>query len=135
MTPWTAALQASLSFTISQGLLKFMSIEWVMLSNHLIRFCPSLLLPSIFPSIGIFPKESVLCIKWPKCWASTLTAVLPVNIQGSSPLGLTDLISSQCKELSSIFPAPSFEASILWYSAFFIVQLSRLYMTNGSVVA
>ena len=71
-TPWTAALQTSLSFTISQSLLKFMSIESVMLSNHLILCHPLLFLPSIFPSISIFSSESVLCIRWPKyCSFST----------------------------------------------------------------
>ena len=68
VTPWTAARQASLSFTISQGLLKLMSIESVMPSNHLILCYPLLLLPSIFPSIRVFSSESVLCIRWPKYW-------------------------------------------------------------------
>ena len=67
-TPWIAALQASVSVTNSQSLLKFMSIESVMPSNHLILYCPLLLLPSIFPSIRVFSNESVLCIKWPKYW-------------------------------------------------------------------
>ena len=70
--PWTAACQASLSFTISQSLLKLMSTESVMPSNHLILYCPLLLLPSIFPSISIFSNESLqmsLCIKWPKYWS------------------------------------------------------------------
>ena len=68
VTPWTAACQASLSFTNSQSLLKFMSIELVMLSHHLILCCPLLLLPSIFPSIRVFSSESTLCIRWPKYW-------------------------------------------------------------------
>ena len=67
-TPWTAAHQSSLSFTISQSLLKFMPIESVMLSNHLILCCP-LLLSSVFPSIRVFSSESVLCNRWPKCWS------------------------------------------------------------------
>ena len=67
MTPWTAAHQASLSFTISRSLLKLMSIKLVMLSNHLILCCP-LLLPSIFPSIRVFTNESGLCMRWPKYW-------------------------------------------------------------------
>ena len=66
--PWTAACQASLCFPISQSLLKFMSIEPVMLSNHLILCCPLLLLSSVFPSIRVFSSESALCIRWPKCW-------------------------------------------------------------------
>ena len=68
-TPWTAAHQASLSITNSQSLLKFMSIEWVMPSNHLILCCPLLLPPSIFPSIRVFSSESVLPIRWPKYWS------------------------------------------------------------------
>ena len=67
-TPWTAACQASLSFTISQSLLKLMSIESVMLPNHLILCCPLLLLPSIFPSIRVFSIESAVCIRWPMYW-------------------------------------------------------------------
>ena len=72
MTPWTATRQASLSFTISQSLLKLMSIELVMLSNHLILWCPLLLLPSVFPSIRFFSKESALCIRWPKDWSFSI---------------------------------------------------------------
>ena len=68
VTPWAAALQASLSFTISWSLLKLMSIESVTPSNHLILCHPLLLPPSIFPSIGVFSNESVLCIRWPKYW-------------------------------------------------------------------
>ena len=70
--PWTAALQASLSFTISQSLLRFMSIELVMLSNNLI-LCYQLLLPSIFPSIRVFSNDSALCIRWPKCWSFSIS--------------------------------------------------------------
>ena len=69
MTPWTAARQASLSFTVSQSLLKFMSTELVVLSNHLIFCCPLLLLSSIFPSLRVFSNESALCNKWPKYWS------------------------------------------------------------------
>ena len=68
-TPWTAALQASLSITNSRSLLKLMSIESVMLSDHLNFCCPLLLLPSIFPSFSVFSSESVLCIRWPKYWS------------------------------------------------------------------
>ena len=68
-TPWTAALQAFLSFTISWSLFKCISLESVILSNHLILCCPLLLLPSIFPSIRVFSNESVLCIRWPKYWS------------------------------------------------------------------
>ena len=71
--PWTAACQASLSFTVSQSLLKLMSVESVMPSNHLILSCPLLLLPSIFPSIRFFSNESTLCIRWPKYWSFTFS--------------------------------------------------------------
>ena len=73
--------QALLSSTISQSLLKFMSVELVMLSNHLILCCPLILLPSVFPSIKVFSIESALCIRWPKYGASTSASVLPMNIQ------------------------------------------------------
>ena len=79
-TPWTAALQASLSITSSRSLLKLMSIELVMLSNHLIFDRPLLLLPSIFPSTRVFSNESVLCIRWPR-EVSASASVLPMNIQ------------------------------------------------------
>ena len=93
-TPWTAARQASLSFTISRSLIRLMSIESVMPSNHLILFCPCLLLPSIFSSTRVFSNGSALCIRWPKYWSFTLASVLPMNIQGWFPLGLTSHFSS-----------------------------------------
>ena len=80
-TPWTAARQASLSITKSQSLLKFMSIESVMPSNHLILCRPLLLMPSIFPNIRVFSNESVLCIKWRSIRVSASASVLPMNIQ------------------------------------------------------
>ena len=86
-TPWTAACQASLSFTSSQNLLELMSIE-LMPSNHLILCCPLLLLPSSFLSIRVFSNELTLCIRWQSIGASA--SVLPVNIQGWFPLGLID---------------------------------------------
>jgi len=78
VTPWTAARQVPLSFTVSQGLLRFISIESVMPSNHLILCCPLLLLPSIFPSTGFFSNESALCIKWPKYWSFSFS-ISPSN--------------------------------------------------------
>ena len=94
VTPWNAACQASLSITNFQNLLKLMSIESVMPSNHLILCCPLLLPPSIFPSIRVFSDESVLRIRWPKSiGVSASASVLPVNIQGWFPLELTGLIS------------------------------------------
>ena len=102
VTPWTAARQASLFFTISQNLLKFMTIELVMPSNHLILSCPLLLLPSIFPSIGVFSSESALHIRWQKYWSFSFS-ISPSNaFQGWFPLGLTDLISLLSKGLPSI---------------------------------
>ena len=86
-TSWIAALQASLSITSSQSLLKLMSIESVMPSNHFILFCPDLFPPSIFPSIRVFSNESVLHIRWPKYWSSASASVLLMNIQEWFPLG------------------------------------------------
>ena len=98
-TPWTAAHQASLSITNSRNLLKLMSIASVMPSNHLILCHPLLLLSSIFPSISVFSNESVLCIKWPEYWSFSFS-ILPMNIQGWFPWGLTGLISLKSKGLS-----------------------------------
>ena len=81
-TPWTTACQASLSFTPSWSLFKPMSIETVVPSNHLILCHPFVFLPSIFPSVRVFSKESALHIKWPKCWNLASEPVLPMNIQG-----------------------------------------------------
>ena len=100
-TPWTAACQASLSITRSWSLLKFMSIESVLPSNHLIFCHPLLLLPSVFTSIRVYSSESVLCIRWPKYWSFSFSISLP--IQDWFPLGLTGLTSLQSKELSRVF--------------------------------
>ena len=101
--PWTAARQASLSITNSQSLLKLMSTESVMPSNHLSLCRPLLLLPSIFPSIRVFSNESALCIRWPSIRLSASASVLPMNVQDWFPLGLTDLISLKSKGLSRVF--------------------------------
>ena len=103
VTPWTATCQASLSITNSRSLLKLMSIELVMPSNHLILCCPLLLLPSIFPSIRVFFNKSVLHIRWPKYWSFSFSTVLPMNIQDWFPLELNGLISLQSKEFSRVF--------------------------------
>ena len=103
VTLWTAACHAPLSFTISWSFLKFMSIESVMLSNHFILWHPLLPLPSIYSIIRLFTNESALAIKWPKYWSFTFPSVLPMNIQGWFPLGLTDLISLLFKGLSRVF--------------------------------
>ena len=102
VTPWTVAYQASLCFTMSQSLLKLISIESLIPSIYLI-LCHPLLLPSVFPSIRVFSNESDLWARWPKFGASALTSVLPVNIQDWFPLGLTGFISLQSKELSRVF--------------------------------
>ena len=120
MTPWTAAHQASLSFTISQSLLKLMSIEWMMPSNHCILCCPLLLLPSISPSIRIFfPSESAFTSGGQSIGASASASVLPMNIQDWFSLGLTGLISLLSKGLSRVF-----FSTILWKHRFFVSQPS-----------
>ena len=103
VTPWTVSHQASLSFTISWSLLKLMSIESVMPSNHLIICCLLLLLPSVFSTTGSFPMSWLFTSGGQCTGASASASVLPVNIQGWFPLGLTDLISWQSKGLSTVF--------------------------------
>ena len=120
VTPWTAALQASLSFTISQSLLKLMSTEMVMPSNHLILCHPLLLLPSVFPSIRVFSNESALCIRWPK-YRSFNFNVDPSNEHPgliSFRMDWLDLLAVQ-GTLKRILHHHSSKASILWHSAFF----------------
>ena len=105
-TPWTAAFQASLSITISWSLLKLMSTGSMMLSIHLILCCPLLLLPSVFPSIWVFPNDGkswLLSSGGKSIGASASASDLPINIQGSFPLGLTGLFSLQSKGLSRVF--------------------------------
>ena len=102
VTPWTAALQASLSFTVSWGSLKFMSTESMVLSNHLILCCPLLQL-SIFPSIRVFSSESALHIRWPKYGSFSFSLNPCSDIQGLFPLGLTGLLPLLSKGLSRVF--------------------------------
>ena len=104
-TPQTVACQAPLSSAVSLSLLKFMAIESVILSNHLILCFPLLLLPSVFPSIRVFSNGSGLLSRWPKYLSSA--SVLPMNIQDGFPLGLSGLNSLQCKELSRVFSSTS----------------------------
>ena len=101
--PWIAECQASLSITNSQNLLKLMSIESVMPSNHLILCHPLLLLLSIFPSIRVFSNESFLHIRWPKYWSFNFSINLPMTIQDWFPSGLTGLISLLSKRLPRVF--------------------------------
>ena len=133
-TPWTAAHQDgqhSLSITNSQILPKFMSIESVMLSNHLILCCPLLLLPSIFPSIRVFSNESALPIRWPKYWCFSFNISLSNEHPGliSFRMDWLDLLAVQ-GTLKSLLQHHSSKASTLRHSAFFIVQLSHPYMTT-----
>ena len=135
-TPWTTARQASLSITNSGTLSKLMSIESVMLSNHLILCCPLLLLPSIFPSIRVFSNESALCIKWPKYWSFSFN-ISPSNEHPGLiffRLDCLDFLAIQ-GTLKSLLQHHSSKASILQHSAFFIVQLSHPYMTTGKTTA
>ena len=136
MTPWTAARQASLSIINSWSLLKLMSIELVMPSNHLILCCPLLLLPSIFPSIRIFSNESVLPIRWPKYWSFSFSTSPSNEYSGliSFRMDRLDLLAVQ-GTLKSLLQHHSSKASILQHSAFFIVQLSHPYMTPGKTIA
>ena len=135
-TPWTTARQDSLSITNSQSLLKLMSIESMMPSNHLILCCSLLLLPSIRPSIRVFSIESALRIKWPKYWSFSF------NISPSNEhLGLisfrmdwSDLLAVQ-GTLNSLLHHHSSKASILQCSAFFTVQLSHPHITTGKTIA
>ena len=129
--PWTAARQASLSITNSRTLLKLMSIESVMPSNYLILCHPLLLLPSIFPSIRVLSSESVLRIRWPKYWSFSFS-VSPSNGHPgliSFRIDWLDLLAVQGTP-KSLLQHHSSKASILWHSAFFIVQFSHLYMTT-----
>ena len=120
-TPWIAACQAPLSFTISQSLLKFMSVESVMLSNHPILCSPLLLLPSICPSIRIFSSESVLCIRWPKYWSSSFSISPSNEYSGlmSFRLDWFDFFAAQ-GTLKSLLRHHNSKAPIIWGSAFFM---------------
>ena len=124
VTPWIAAYQASLSFTNSQSLLKLMSIELVMASNHLILCHPLLLLPSVFPSIRVFSHESALHIRWPKYWSFSFS-ISPSNeysVLISFRMDWLDLLAVH-GTLKSLLQHHSSKTSILWHSAFFMVQL------------
>ena len=129
------ACQASLSFTISQSLVKLMFIELVMHSNHLILYCPLLPLPSIFPSITVFSSESILHIRWPKYWSFSFSISPSNKYSGliSFRIDWFDLLAIQ-GTLKSLFQH-NLRTSILWCSAFFMVQLSHAYVTTGKTTA
>ena len=124
--PWTAARQASLSITSSRSLLKLMSFELVMPSNHLILCHPLLLLPSIFPSIRVFSNESVLHIRWPKYWSFSFSISPSNEYSGliSFRIDWLDLLAVQ-GTLKSLLQHHNSKAFILWHLAFFMVQLSN----------
>ena len=130
VTPWTAAHQASLSFTNSRSLLKLMSIESVMPSNHLILCRPLLLLPSIFPGIRVFSNELALHIRWPKYWSFSISPFNEYSGLISFRMDWLDLLAVQ-GTLKSLLQHHSSKASVLLHSAFFITQLSHPYMTTG----
>ena len=135
-TPWTAAHQTSLSITNSRSLPKLMSIESVMPSNYLILCCPLLLPPSIFPSIRVFSNESAFRMRWPKYWSFSFNISPSNEHPGLIPFRMDwlDLLAVQ-GTLKSLLQHHSSKASILWCSAFFIVQLSHPYMTIGKTIA
>ena len=136
VTPWTAARQPSLFFTISWSWLKLTSIELVMPSNHLILYHPLLLLPSIFPSIRIFSSESALHIRWPKYWSFSFgidpfyecSELISFKIDWFDPLAVQGTLKSLLQHHSS-------KASILLCSAFFVVQLPHSYIITGKTIA
>ena len=136
VTPWTVARQASLSITNSHSLLKLMSIELVMPSNHLILCCPLLLLPSVFPSISVFFNELVLRIRWPQYWSFSFSISPSKEHPGriSFRMDWLDLLAVQ-GTLKSLLQHHSSKASILQHSALFTVQLSHPYMTTGKTIA
>ena len=135
-TPWTSARQASLSITNSQNLLKLISNESVMTSNHLILFHPLLLLPSIFPSIRVFFNESALLIRWPKYWSFSFNISPSNEYSGliSFRMNWFGLLAVQ-GTLKSLLQHQNSKASILQLSAFFTVQLSHPYITTGKTIA
>ena len=135
-TPWTTACQTSPVFHYLPEFLQLMSIESVMLSNHLILCLPLLLLPSVFPSIRVFYSESALHIRWPKYWSFSFS-ISPSNEYSeliSFSIEWFDLLAVQ-GTLKSLLQHHSSKASILQHSAFFVVQLSHSYMTTGKTIA
>ena len=134
-TPWTAACQVSLSISNFQSLLKLMSIESVMPSNHLILCHPLLLLPSIFPSIRVFSSESVFHIRWPKYWIFSFNISPSNEYSGLISFRMDWLDLAVQGTLKSLFQHHSSKVSVLRCSVFFIVQLSHPYMTTGKTIA
>ena len=133
-TPQTAACQASLAFPISWSLPKLMSIKLMFPSNHFILCCPFLLLHSIFPSIRVFSNELVLCIRWPKYWSFSISPSNEYSRLICFEIDQFDLLAVQ-GTLNSLLQHHSWKASILWCSAFLMVQLSHPYLTTGKAIA
>ena len=133
-TPWTVACQVSLPLMISQSLLKFMSVESVMPSKHLILCHPLLLLPSIFPSIRVFSNELALWIRWPKCCSFYIRPSNEYSGLISFRIDWFDLLAFQ-RTLKSLLQCHNSKASILCLSAIFIVQLLHPDMTTGETIA
>ena len=135
-TPRTAACQASLSLSNSWSLLKLMSIKSAMPSNHLVLCHPLLLLPSIFPSIRVFSNELAVCIRWPKYWSFNFSISPSNEYSGliSFRIDWFDLLADQ-GTLKSLLQYHSSKASILWHSAFFVIQLSHPYKIIGKTIA
>ena len=134
VTPWTAACQASLSFTMFWSLLRLISIESMMPFNHLILCCLLLLLSSIFPSIRVFSNESALYIRWPKYWSFSIS---PSNKYPGSTYFRIDwfgLFDVQ-RTLKSLLQHHSSKASVIWHAVFFMVQISHPHMTTGKTIA
>ena len=134
-TPWTTGCHFSLSITNSQSLLKLMSIESVMPSNHLILSRPLLFLPSIFPSIRVFSNESVLHIRWPKYWSFSFNISPSTEHPELISFRMDGLDLLAVQETKSLLQHHSSKASILRCSAFFMVQLPHPYMTTGKTIA
>ena len=128
--PWTAACEASLSFTTSQNLPRLVSIELVVPSSYLILCCSLLLLPLIIPRIRVFPSKVALTSGGQSIGASALVSVFPMDIQGWFPLGLAGLILQS----RGLLQRHNSKASVLWHSAFFMVLLPHLYMTVGETI-
>ena len=129
-------MQAPLSFSaISQSLLKIMSIESMMLSNHLILCHTLLILLSVFPSIRVFSTESALCIRWPKCWSFSFSIGPSNDYSGLISFRIDWFDLPAVQGLSSLLQHHNLKVSILWCSDFFMNQLSHLYMTTGKTIA
>ena len=135
MTTWTTGVQVSLSITNSQSLHKLMPIESAMPSNHFTLCHPLVLLPSIFPSIRVFSHESALLISWAKYWNFSFNSSFSKEHPGTELLKMEWLDLLQSKGFSRVFSKITVQKHHLFFSAFYIVQLSHSYMTTGETVA